>query len=95
MAGWAVSNPRIFASPNGALNYSRFPPGEVGTTVNGTPETGTHSTPEAQFPIPPGSPAPTAWLSNLGNLLGPGGKTNAAPSTPSGVSSESQYAANS
>jgi hypothetical protein len=92
---WGRNNPQIFTVPVGGLNYSRFPPGEVGTTIQGATETGTASVPEAKFQIPPGFTVPTAWAANLGNQIGPGGKTNPAPPTPGGVSSESQYAANS
>jgi hypothetical protein len=80
----------------GPWNYSRFPKGEIGTNAANDPtETGEISTPEAAFQIPPGSPIPAAWSNTIGNALGPGGKTNTSPATPTGVTSESTYAANS
>lgn len=92
---WSGNNPMLFPGPGGGINYSRFKPGELGTNEQNDPtQTGETSTPENTFQIPPGNPIPTAWALNTGNLLGPGGKTNTAPTTPSGVLSEQQFAAN-
>ena len=93
---WGRNNPYIFPGASGSVNYSRFKAGEVGTNEQNDPtQTGIVSTPETQFPVPPGNPIPTAWAMNTGNLLGPGGKTNAPPPTPTGVTSEQSFAANS
>lgn len=91
---WGRSNPNIFTTPIAGMNYDRFGQGQVGTTIGNRQQTGTASIPEAKFDIPPGNPIPAAWAANTGNLLGPGGKTNQAPPTPKGVTSEQQYAAN-
>jgi hypothetical protein len=86
-----TSNPYLFPGP-GQWNYSRFPSGQIGSNLSNTQETGKESTPEATFQIPPGQPAPTAWQSNIGNVMGPGGKANTTVPPPSGVLSEQQFA---